>query len=157
MIHLERLGHLALFVGNLERARDFYVQMLGCHVLEEESAEHGRTAFLEIGDHGNTLDLVEAAGAGDAGAAPGPGSAPGRGLNHLAFETATREGLRDAYFTLIDNGVEVPYAVDHGTSQSIYFRDPDGHMVEICWNPPGARQMWAQGRADEHRPLKFER
>ena len=78
MIHLERLGHLALFVGNLERARDFYVQMLGCHVLEEESAEHGRTAFLEIGDHGNTLDLVEAAGAGDAGAAPGPGSAPGR-------------------------------------------------------------------------------
>jgi catechol-2,3-dioxygenase len=154
MMRLERLGHLALFVADLQRARDFYVQMLGCHVLEEESAEHGRTAFLEIGEHGNTLDLVElpaAAGAAD------PGAAPGRGLHHLAFETATREALRDAYFTLIDHGIEVPYLVDHGSSQSVYFRDPDGHMVEIYWTPPGGRKLWEQGRGDEHRPLKFER
>ena len=156
MIRLERLGHLALFVADLERAKDFYVRLLGCHVLEEESAEHGRTAFLEIGDCGNTLDLVESpAGAESSGTAAGP--PPGRGLHHLAFETDTREKLRDAYFTLVDNSIEVPYLVDHGSSQSIYFRDPDGHMVEIYWTPPGARKLWELGRADEHRALKFER
>jgi catechol 2,3-dioxygenase-like lactoylglutathione lyase family enzyme len=162
MIRLERLGHLALFVADLQRAKDFYVQMLGCHVLEEESAGHGRTAFLEIGDKGNTLDLVElaagAAAADRAGAgADAAGAAPGRGLHHHAFETATREALRDAYFTLIDHGIEVPYLVDHGSSQSVYFRDPDGHMVEIYWTPPGGRKLWEQGRGDEHRPLSFER
>jgi catechol 2,3-dioxygenase len=154
MIGLARLGHVALFVADLDRARDFYVRLLGCHVLEEESAEHGRTAFLEIGEHGNTLDLVELpAGSADAGTAP----SPGRGLHHLAFETATREALRDAYFTLVDNGTEVLYRVDHGSSQSIYFRDPDGHIVEIYWTPPGARELWKQGRGDEHRELNFER
>ena len=154
MIRLARLGHVALFVADLERARDFYVRLLGYHVLEGESAEHGRTAFLEIGEHGNTLDLVEApAGAGTAA----PGAAPGRGLHHLAFETATREALRDAYFTLVDQGIEILYRVDHGSSQSIYFRDPDGHIVEIYWTPPGARELWKHGRGDEHRELKFER
>jgi catechol 2,3-dioxygenase-like lactoylglutathione lyase family enzyme len=154
MIRLARLGHVALFVADLERARDFYVRLLGYHVLEEESAEHGRTAFLEIGELGNTLDLVEApAGAG----AAAPGAPPGRGLHHLAFETATREALRDAYSTLVDQGVEILYRVDHGSSQSIYFRDPDGHIIEIYWTPPGARELWKQGRGDEHRELKFER
>ena len=93
---------MALFVADLKRAQDFYVGMLGCHVLEEESAEHGRTVFLEIGDQGNTLDLVELASGANAGAGDA-GAITGRGLHHLAFETATREALRDAYFSLIDN------------------------------------------------------
>jgi catechol 2,3-dioxygenase len=152
MIRLQRLGHLALHVANLERAKDFYVGLLGCRILEEESEAHGRVAFLALGDHGNTLDLVESP------AHPGAAAAgPGRALHHLAFETATREELKDAYFTLIDKGVEVLYRVDHGTSQSIYFRDPDGNIAEIYWTPPGAQELWTQGRGDEHREHSFER
>jgi catechol-2,3-dioxygenase len=153
VVRLERLGHLALHVADLERAKGFYVRLLGCRVLEEESAEHGRTAFLEIGTHGNSVDLVESAAASGAAGSP----APCAGLHHLAFETATREALRDAYFTLVDNGIEVLYRVDHQTSQSIYCNDPDGNIVEIYWTPPGARELWTQGRSDEHRELNFER
>jgi catechol 2,3-dioxygenase len=154
MIRLQRLGHIALYVANLERAKDFYVGLLGCRLLEEEAQSHGRVAFLALGDLGNTLDLVESpAQPRSVEAAPGPV----RTLHHLAFETATRESLRDAYFELIDRGVEVLYRVDHGTSQSIYFRDPDGHIAEIYWTPPGAQGLWEKGRTDEHRELVFER
>jgi catechol-2,3-dioxygenase len=58
---------------------------------------------------------------------------------------------------LQDAGVPIYRAVDHTSQKSIYFYDPDDNLLEIVWERPNVRSIFAAGRHDNDRPVTFER
>ena len=156
MIKLQRLGHVLISVRDLERSKDFYTRILGFKVLEQDP-EHGGL-FLSIGGLGNTFDLFQctnpdAVASSDADLA----GRNGLGVRHIAFAVETEDDVRDASFALEGAGVAIVRAIDHVSQQSIYFHDPDRNLLEIVWERPDALEIFAQGRADEDKPLTFSR
>ena len=124
-----RIGHVHLTVANLERALRFYRDVLGFEVTQR----YGQDAvFLSAGGYHHHIALNTWAGEG---AAPPP---PGRtGLYHFAILYPNRRELARAFKRLFDHGVPVDGASDHGVSEAIYLRDPDGNGVELyCDRPP---------------------
>jgi catechol 2,3-dioxygenase len=156
MIKLQRIGHILLTVRDLERSKAFYTGILGFKVLEQDP-DHGGL-FLSLGEYGNTLDLFPST---DPDAFPRPPSGLGRrqglGMKHVAFAVATEADLKQAYFALKDAGVAIHRAVDHQSQMSIYFFDPDDYLLEIVWERPNTREIFAQGRADTDTQIDFER
>jgi catechol 2,3-dioxygenase len=61
-------------------------------------------------------------------------------LYHLAIVYPTRAELADALRRLISAGIPLDGASDHGVSESLYLRDPDGNGVELYWDMP--REEW---------------
>jgi catechol 2,3-dioxygenase len=78
-------------------------------------------------------------------------------VHHFAFQVDSEEALKEAYFTLQDQGVEVIRAIDHVSQKSIYFNDPDGNRLEIYYELPNAQELFRQGRGDRDEVLVFER
>jgi catechol 2,3-dioxygenase-like lactoylglutathione lyase family enzyme len=155
MIKLQRLGHILIAVRDLERSKDFYTRILGFRILEQDP-DHGGL-FLSIGDTGNTLDLFPCTNAEAIAKPTGePTNMNGLGVRHTAFAVATEQDLRDAYFALKSEGVEILRAIDHVSQKSIYFHDPDKNLLEIVWERPDALEIFARGRGDEDKPLTFE-
>jgi catechol 2,3-dioxygenase-like lactoylglutathione lyase family enzyme len=156
MIKLQRIGHILFTVRDLERSKAFYTNILGFKVLEEDPNHGG--VFLALGDYGNTLDLFPST---KPDAYPQPkaalGMREGLGVKHTAFAVETEEELTRAYFSLKDAGVPIHKALDHTSQKSIYFYDPDDNLLEIVWERPNTREIFAQGRADGDIPITFER
>ena len=156
MIKLQRIGHILLTVRDLERSKAFYTNILGFKVLEQDP-DHGGL-FLSLGEYGNTLDLFPSTNPDAFPRGPsGLGKRDGLGLKHTAFAVATENDLRDAYFALKDAGVAIHRAVDHQSQMSVYFFDPDDNLLEIVWERPNTREIFAQGRADTDTQIDFER
>lgn len=123
-----RIGHVHLKVADLERAIAFYRDVLGFSVTQRYGA---RAAFLSAGGYHHHLGLNTWESAG------GPPPAPGTtGLYHLAILYPTRAALADAFRRLIKAGIPLDGAADHGVSQALYLRDPDGNGVELYWDRP---------------------
>lgn len=116
---VSHLGHVHLKVSDLDRAVEFYREVLGVTVQER----HGQYAFLTFGDHHHDLALQ-----GLGPDADGPG--PGIGLYHAAFEVEDAAALAAVAERLDERGVAVS-PVDHGISKALYFDDPDGNGLEI--------------------------
>ena len=156
MIKLQRIGHILFSVRDLERSKEFYTKVLGFKLLEQDP-EHGG-AFLSLGEYGNTLDLFQST---NPDAYPQPRAAlgvrDGLGVKHTAFAVATEEELRQAYFSLKDAGVPIHSARDHESQKSVYFYDPDGNLLEIVWERPNTREIFAKGRHDGDRQIEFDR
>ena len=156
MIKLQRIGHILISVRDVERSKAFYTDILGFKVLEQDPNHGG--VFLALGDYGNTLDLFPST---NPDAYPQPKSRPtprdGLGVKHTAFAVETEEDLARAYFSLKDAGVPVDSAVDHESQKSIYFYDPDDNLLEIVWERPNTREIFARGRGDGDTPITFER
>lgn len=128
-IHPEvRIGHVHLTVSNLERALPFYRDALGFEVTQS----YGSSAvFLSAGGYHHHIALNTWAGEG---APPPP---PGRtGLYHFAVLYPSRRELARAFKRLFDHGVAIEGASDHGVSEAIYLRDPDGNGIELYWDRP---------------------
>jgi catechol 2,3-dioxygenase len=122
------IGHVHLKVSELERSIKFYTEVLGLDLTQR----YGRSAaFLSYGGyhHHIGLNVWESKG----GVPPTPGST---GLFHLAILYPTRQALAAALKRVIDNGVAIDGAADHGVSEAIYFRDPDENGIEIYWDRP---------------------
>lgn len=151
MIQLKRLGHVLLRVADLERSKAFYSGLLGFEVVEQDP-QHGGV-FMTLGEHGHTLDLFPV----EDPATAQPLLANRLGVHHFAFQVESFAALKEAYFTLQDQGMQDIRAVDHVSQQSIYFHDPDGNRVEIYYELPNALEMFRQGREDCDEPLVFER
>ena len=124
------IGHVHLKVADLERALAFYHGVLGFAVTQRMG---DTAAFLSAGGyhHHIALNTWESAG----GHAPPPGST---GLYHLAIRYPDRAGLADALRRLDRAGVPLDGAADHGVSEALYLRDPDGNGVELYWDRPRA-------------------
>lgn len=126
-----RIGHVHLKVSDIERAIAFYSGVLGFEVQQYYSG--GRAAFLSAGGYHhhiglNTWDSL--------GATPPP---PGHtGLFHTAFLYPDRAQLGDALRRVVQAGIPVEGAADHGVSEAIYLRDPDGNGVELYRDKPEA-------------------
>lgn len=126
-----RLNHAVLYVRDVERSVAFYSELLGFRkVMGFPGA-----AFLRAGGSTNDHDLGLFELGPDAGA-----SAAGRatvGMYHLAWEVETLEQLEELQATLAGAGALVG-ASDHGTTKSLYARDPDGLEFEVVWLVPAA-------------------
>lgn len=123
-----RVGHVHLKVADLERAIGFYSGVLGLELMQRfgESA-----AFLSAGGYHHHVGLNTWESEG--GSPPSPGTT---GLYHLALVYPTRAELADALRRLMAAGVPLEGAADHGVSEALYLRDPDGNGVELYWDRP---------------------
>ncbi len=123
-----RIGHVHLKVADLERALGFYRGVLGFELTQRFGSS---AAFLSAGGyhHHIGLNTWESLGAPP----PPPRST---GLYHVAILYPTRAALGDALRRVLDAGIELEGAADHGVSEAIYLRDPDGNGVELYRDRP---------------------
>ena len=139
-IGLRRLQHIVLWVSSVERSVRFYCDVLGFEVKHRMP----RAAFLKIpgtpDDH--HLGLFE-----QTGVTP-PDERAAR-MYHAAWEVGELADLPRARQRLLEAGALVG-ASDHGSSLSLYAKDPDGLEFEIFWTVPGAQSIGT-------RPLDLER
>ena len=128
-----RLNHAVLYVRNLDRSVAFYRDVLGFSRVEMTPDGFAGAAFLQAPDSTNDHDL----GLFELGAAAGPSGA-GRstvGLYHLAWEVGTLTDL-EAIAGRLAAADALVGASDHGTTKSLYGKDPDGLEFEIVWLIP---------------------
>lgn len=134
-----RVGHVHLKVADLDRSLGFYCGVLGFSLIQRYGAG---AAFVSAGRYHHDLGLNTWESLG--GSPPPPGST---GLFHTAILYPTRAGLADALRRLAAAGIPLDGASDHGVSEALYLRDPDGNGVELYWDRP--REAWptdAEGR-----------
>jgi catechol-2,3-dioxygenase len=129
-VSIHRLNHAVLFVRDVDTSVAFYTSVLGFTVAETIP---GQAAFLRAAASSNDHDL----GLFQVGAQAGANAA-GRGavgLYHLAWEVDTLADLEELRRGLGAAGALTGLS-DHGTTKSLYGRDPDGLEFEIVWLVP---------------------
>jgi catechol 2,3-dioxygenase-like lactoylglutathione lyase family enzyme len=130
---IHRLNHAVLYVRDLEESVAFYTEVLGFRRVDMTPEGFRGAAFLQAPGSTNDHDL----GLFEIGSAAGP-SAAGRstvGLYHLAWEVDTLDELERVAGRLLAADALVGTA-DHGTTKSLYGRDPNGLEFEIVWLIP---------------------
>lgn len=123
-----RIGHVHLKVADLERALKFYRDVLGFELTQRYG--HG-AAFVSAGGYHHHIGLNSWESEG--GTPPPPGTT---GLYHVAILYPTRAELADALRRVLKADIPLEGAADHGVSEAIYLRDPDGNGVELYWDKP---------------------
>lgn len=125
-----RIGHVHLKIADLERALAFYCGVLGFEITQRMGRD---AAFLSVGGYHHYLGLNTWQSKG--GRPPAPGTT---GLFHVAILYPTRAALADAYQRLRKAGISLDGAADHGVSEALYLRDPDGNGLELYRDRPPA-------------------
>ncbi|MDY7106041.1 MAG: VOC family protein [Actinomycetota bacterium] len=127
------LGHVVLYVRDLDTSRAFYADVLGWPVAAEVDLGGARAVAFSAGRTHHELLLIEV----------GPSAAPlpaGRrvGMYHFGVKVGdSDDDLRAALGRLHDRGVTVVGASDHTITHSLYLQDPDGNEVELYVDVPG--------------------
>jgi catechol 2,3-dioxygenase len=140
------IGHVHLKVADIERSLAFYRGVLGFEIMERigDSA-----AFLSAGGYHHHIGLNTWESRG------GPSPAPGTtGLYHVAIRYPDRAALADALRRLEAASIPLDGAADHGVSEALYLRDPDGNGIELYWDRP--RTEWPRA-ADGSLKMMTER
>ena len=125
-----RIGHVHLKVADLERGLGFYRDVLGFELTQRYGSQ---AAFVSAGGYHHHIGLNTWESRG--------GSPPPRGttgLYHVAILYPTRAALADALRRVVAAGIEIEGASDHGVSEAIYLRDPDGNGIELYRDRPEA-------------------
>ena len=123
-----RVGHIHLKVADLERAIAFYCDVLGFELTQRFGKQ---AAFLSAGGYHHHIGLNTWESAGGR-----PPTAGATGLYHVAFLYPSRAELGDALRRLMNAGIPLDGAADHGVSEALYLRDPDDNGVELYWDRP---------------------
>jgi catechol 2,3-dioxygenase len=126
------IGHVHLKVADLERAIRFYRDVLGFELMQRMGDQ---AAFLSAGGYHHHIGLNTWESAG--GSPPPPGTT---GLYHFAIRYPTRAALAQALRRLVDAGIRLDGASDHGVSEALYLRDPDQNGIELYRDRP--RDEW---------------
>ncbi|MBL8983202.1 MAG: VOC family protein, partial [Gemmatimonadetes bacterium] len=129
------IGHVHLKVSDIPRALDFYCGVLG---FELQQMYGTQAAFISAGGYHHHIGLNTWQSRG--GKPPAPGTT---GLFHVAIRYPTRAALADALQRVIDAGVPLDGASDHGVSEALYLRDPDENGIELYWDKP--KDQWPIG------------
>ena len=125
------IGHVHLKVADIERALGFYRDVLGFEV----QVEWPNAAFISAGGYHHHIGLNTWESAG--------GSPPPRGttgLYHVAIRYPDRAALGKALRRVLDAGIQLDGASDHGVSEALYLRDPDQNGIELYYDRP--REQW---------------
>jgi catechol 2,3-dioxygenase len=123
-----RIGHVHLKVGNIERSLGFYRDILGFEITQWYGED---AVFLSAGGYHHHIGLNTWAGRN---VPPAPRNTAG--LFHLAILYPGRKDLAQAFRWLLEAEYPIDGASDHGVSEAIYLRDPDGNGVELAADRP---------------------
>ena len=126
------IGHVHLKVADLDRALAFYRDVLGFELMQRMGTH---AAFLSAGGYHHHIGLNT--WDSRSGSPPPPGTT---GLYHVAIRYPDRAALADALRRLTEARVPLEGASDHGVSEAIYLRDPDGNGLELYRDRP--REEW---------------
>ena len=143
------IGHVHLKVADLDRALGFWRDVLG---FEEQARLGDQAAFISAGGYHHHIGLNTWESQG--GSPPPPGR-PGSTTSPSVSRTERRS--RSTVKRVLDAGIPLEGASDHGVSEAIYLRDPDGNGVELYADRP--REDWPRdaGRQDDrdvHAPAR---
>jgi len=127
-----QIGHVHLKVADVDRALAFYCGVLGFELTQRYGRE---AAFVSAGGYHHHIGLNSWESSG--GSPPPAGTT---GLYHVAILYPTRAALGDALRRLARAGIRLDGASDHGVSEALYLRDPDGNGIELYWDRP--RDGW---------------
>ncbi len=144
------ISHVHLRVSDIDRALDFYCGVLGFELMTRMGAQ---AAFISAGGYHHHIGLNTWQSRG--GSPPPPGHT---GLYHFAIRYPSRAALATALHRVLDAGVRLQGASDHGVSEAIYLADPDGNGIELMYDRP--REEWPRSPDGElvmfTRPLDLE-
>jgi catechol 2,3-dioxygenase len=133
------IGHVHLKVADLDRALAFWRDVLG---FEEQARMGDQATFISAGGYHHHIGLNTWESQG--GSPPPPGTT---GLYHVAVRFPDRASLAAAVRRVLDAGIGLEGASDHGVSEAIYLRDPDGNGVELYTDRP--REEWPRAADGE--------
>jgi catechol 2,3-dioxygenase len=122
------IGHVHLKVSDIDRSLGFWRDVLG---FELQQRMGDQAAFISAGNYHHHLGLNTWDSKG--GSAPPPGST---GLYHVAIRYPDRKSLADALRRVLQAGIPIDGASDHGVSEALYLRDPDNNGVELYRDRP---------------------
>src|ERR687888_2023942 len=122
------IGHVHLKVADVDRSLAFYRDVLGFQLQQRWGAD---AAFISAGGYHHHIGLNSWE---SRGASPPPRGTTG--LYHVAIRYPTRATLADALRRLVDAGIPLSGASDHGVSIALYLNDPDGNGIELYWDRP---------------------
>ena len=132
-MQIKELGHIVLYVRNLDRCAHFYRDVLGWRPAYEGTLPYRAMPFNAGGRTHHELLLIEV---GDA-AAPIQGG-PRVGLYHFGVKVGDSDDeLREVLATLQANDVPILSVTDHRFTHSLYIADPDGNEIELFIDVPG--------------------
>lgn len=121
-MQIKELGHVVLYVSDLERSADFYRDTLGFHEIKRMPG----MAIYSGGRTHHELLLIEVGGA------PAKKPFPEPGLYHIGLKIGdSPEDVRAAFQELRAKGVTVIGSADHRVTHSLYIEDPDGNELEL--------------------------
>ncbi|MDG4766807.1 VOC family protein [Solwaraspora sp. WMMD406] len=133
---IHRLNHAVLFVSRLDRSVAFYRDVLDFRLVPMTPDGFAGAAFLQAPGSTNDHDLGLFEIGAHAAASPAGRSAVG--LYHLAWEVDTLDEL-DALAARLAEAGALAGSSDHGTTKSLYGKDPDGLEFEVVWLVPADR------------------
>jgi catechol 2,3-dioxygenase len=133
------IGHVHLKVAEIERSLAFYCGVLGFQLTTRMGEQ---AAFVSAGGYHHHIGLNTWE---SRGGSPPPRSATG--LYHVAIRYPSRRLLADALRRLVEAGIRLDGASDHGVSEALYLRDPDENGVELYWDRP--REQWPRDESGE--------
>ena len=139
------IGHVHLKVADIDRALGFYHDVLGFDVTQRYGDQ---AAFLSAGGYHHHIGLNTWESRG--GSPPPPGTT---GLFHIAIRYPDRRTLADALRRLLEAGIPIHGATDHGVSEAIYLSDPDGNGVELYRDRP--KEEWPRPAEGEEGVAMF--
>lgn len=121
-MQIKELGHVVLYVTNLERSADFYRDTLGFHEISRDR----QTALFSSGRTHHEMLLI------GIGGAPKERRGLEPGLYHIGFKIGDGpESLRQVYKELIEKKIAITGSADHFVTHSLYILDPDGNELEL--------------------------
>ena len=119
-IHPAKLAHVVLRVSDLPRSRDWYLRVLQAR----PAFENEMVCFLTYDDEHHRIGLIARPELGTQGDA-------NTGLEHVAFTYGSLGELLATYRRLAGEDIRPYWAINHGPTISLYYKDPDGHRLEL--------------------------
>ena len=115
------LGHVGLYVRDIERSKAFYRDIVGLKISDEnpKTGSTFMTAKDRLEEHHELL-LV-------------PGREDGKVVQQISFRCASLADVKEFYRMFLEHNVEIIRTVSHGNAVAVYFKDPDDNQVEVYW------------------------
>ena len=145
---IKKVGHVVLKCQDLEKAREFYVDVLGMTLAKFDP---NRGMFLRFNDYHHDIAIFKT----------GPDADPPKqnqvGLVHVALVVDDLDTVKAWYAKLKARGVPIVGTADHAVTNSMYFKDPEGNTLEIYCEVPFSVYDWhTQGMGFIAHPLDLE-